>query len=290
MTALAPLAADDRSARMLLSILAAPCDDTTGKLLEAVSSVKLVALADGDGPIPGMDPVEAAVWRDRLQAAAARENTAGRMIDAAEHCLIIPSDSYWPTALNNLGYRAPWALWARGNTELLTQPLSQRVTVTGARACTGYGAHVTDELTGDLARDGRTIVAGAAYGVEGAAHRAALAQGAGTIAVLASGIARPYPAAHRELLESIASEGLVLSEAPPSMAPTLQRFIDRSRILAAISGATIITEAGSRSGALRTAAEASQLGRAVYAVPGPVTSAASAGSNLLIQNGTARLA
>ena len=172
---------------------------------------------------------------------------------------------------------------------MLAEPLPQRITVTGARAATSYGAHVTDELCGDLAQSGRTLIAGAAYGIEASAHRAALVRDANTIAVLASGVDRPYPAGHTDLIDRIAREGLLLSEVPPSIAPTRQRFIDRSRILAALSGATIIVEAGSRSGSLHTAAEAEQLGRFVGAVPGPITSAASTGANLLLQGGHARV-
>ncbi len=289
MPALTALVTDDRSARVLLSIIGIPADVATGKLLAEVSSVELISIVDGDGLVPGMDRVEAAVWRDRILSAATPDRLAERIVEANKFRVIIPSDPDWPTSLNDLGPRAPYALWAKGRTELLTQPLTQRITVTGARADTSYGAHVTDELCGDLAQSGRTLVAGAAYGIEASVHRAALIRDANTIAVLASGVDRPYPAGHTDLIDRIAREGLLLSEVPPSVAPTRQRFIDRSRILAAMSSATIIVEAGSRSGSLHTATEAAQLGRLVGAVPGPVTSAASTGTNLLLQSGHARV-
>lgn len=289
MPALTVLATDDRSARVLLSMIGTPGDVAAGKLLAEVGAVELISIVDGDGAAPGMDRVEAAVWRDHLHSAATPDHLAARMAETSSFRVIIPSDPDWPVALDDLGYRAPYVLWAKGRTELLAQPLSQRITVTGARADTSYGAHVTDELCGDLAQSGKTLVAGAAYGIEASAHRAALIRNANTIAVLASGVDRPYPAGHTDLIDRIAREGLLLSEVPPTVAPTRQRFIDRSRILAALSGATIIVEAGSRSGSLHTAAEAKQLGRFVGAVPGPITSAASTGANLLLQGGHARV-
>lgn len=289
MLTLSDLAQDDRAARVVLAMVRSPNDALTRNLLERVSAVELIVLADGDGPVPGLDRVEAAVWRDHLHSADTPDHLAAQIAEASSFRVITPSDPDWPTALNDLGHRAPYALWAKGRTELLTQPLPQRITVTGSRADTSYGAHVTDELCGDLAQSGRTLVAGAAYGIEASAHRAALIRDANTIAVLASGVDRPYPAGHADLIDRIAREGLLLSEVPPSVAPTRQRFIDRSRILAALSSATIIVEAGSRSGSLHTATEAAQLGRLVGAVPGPVTSAASTGANLLLQGGHARV-
>jgi len=289
MPALTALATDNRSARVLLSMIGTPGDVATGKLLTEVGAVELISVADGNGPVPGMGRVQAAVWRDRLLSVATPDRLAERIVEASKYRVIIPSDPDWPAALDDLGYRAPYALWARGRTELLTQPLSQRIAVTGARADTSYGAHVTDELCADLSQSGRTLIAGAAYGIEASAHRAALIRGANTVAVLASGIDRPYPAGHTDLIDRIAREGLLLSEVPPTVAPTRQRFIDRSRILAALSGATIIVEAGSRSGSLHAATEAAQLGRFVGAVPGPITSAASTGTNLLLQSGHARV-
>ena len=289
MPALTALARDDRSARVLLSMIGTPADVATGKLLTEVGAAELISMAEGDGTVPGMDRVKAAVWRDRILSAATPDRLAERIVEASKFRVIIPSDPDWPTSLDDLGHRAPYALWARGRTELLAEPLPQRITFTGARADTSYGAHVTDELCRDLAQSGRTLVAGAAYGIEASVHRAALIRDANTIAVLASGVDRPYPAGHTDLIDRIAREGLLLSEVPPSVAPTRQRFIDRSRILAALSSATIIVEAGSRSGSLHTATEAAQLGRFVGAVPGPITSAASTGTNLLLQSGQARV-
>lgn len=202
MLTLTDLAKDDRAARVVLAMVSSPTDALTRNLLERISAVELIALVDDDGPVPGLERVEAVVWRDHLHSAATPDHLATRMAEAINSRVIIPSDPDWPLALNDLGHRAPYALWAKGRTELLAQPLPQRITVTGARADTSYGAHVTDELCGDLAHNGRTLVAGAAYGIEASAHRAALIRDANTIAVLASGVDRPYPRA--TLISSIA--------------------------------------------------------------------------------------
>ncbi|MGB3373910.1 MAG: DNA-processing protein DprA [Microbacterium sp.] len=289
MLTLSNLAKDERTARLVLSLIGTPNDAVTGDLLLRVGGVELIALIESNTSIPGMDRVEAAVWRDRLRSAWNPDQVASRMVVEGNCRMLVPEDSEWPTVLNDLGGRTPYALWTRGRTELLTAPLSDRITVTGSRAATAYGVHVTEELSSDLARSGRSLVAGGAYGIEASVHRAALMNGDNTIVVLASGIDRTYPAGHADLIESIAGRGLLLSEVPPTFSPTRQRFLDRSRILAALSGATIVVEAGFRSGTLQTAREASLLERYVGAVPGPVTSAASAGANQLLQDRRVRV-
>lgn len=289
MPTLSDLAQDERSARMVLSLVGTPNDEATGRLLARVGAQELLALADRDTAIPGMDRAKAAVWRDHIHAHRREDQAASFMAGSDQFRFIIPTDTDWPTSLNDLGNRTPYGLWANGNTDLLRGEVSERVTITGARAATGYGTFVTEEIANGIAEEGQTVVAGAAYGIEGAAHRATLAGSGSTIAIMASGIDRPYPAAHKQLLERIAQSGLVVSEVPPGYAPTRQRFIDRSRLHAALSGATVIIEAGARSGTLRTAQEAQDLGRIVGAVPGPVTSAASYGTNLLLQKHTARV-
>lgn len=286
---LTDLARDERSARMLLSFVARPSEEATGRLLNRLGAEDVVALADKDGPVPGMDRAEAAVWRDRIHARFRVDQLSSFLTESGGFRFLIPSDEEWPTSLHDLGDRTPYGLWVYGNTDLLRGDASDRVTVTGSRAATGYGAFVAEEFASDLAEAGRIVVAGGAYGIEGSAHRAALAGGGSTVAVMASGIDRPYPAGHNQLIERIAQNGLIISEVPPGISPTRQRFIDRSRILAALSGATVVIEAGARSGTMRTAHEGKDLGRFVGAVPGPVTSAASYGTNLLIQEGNAQL-
>jgi DNA processing protein len=159
------------------------------------------------------------------------------------------------------------------------------VAVVGARACTEYGEQVTRELAVGCADRGITVVSGAAFGIDAAAHAGALAAGGATVAVLASGVDRPYPRGNVPLIERIVAEGLLVSEVPPGSSPTRNRFVSRNRVIAALAGATVVVEAGWRSGATITAGVAADLGRSVGAVPGPVTSPASVGCHRLLRDG-----
>jgi DNA processing protein len=197
--------------------------------------------------------------------------------------LLVPDDPAWPAGFDDLGLHAPLALWLRGKESVLaTAPAS--LALVGARAATGYGEHVAMEASAGLVDRGYTIVSGAAYGIDGMAHRAALASSGRTIAVLAGGVDRFYPSGHEALLTRIVEEGAVVSELPCGAAPTKWRFLQRNRLIAAASRATIVLEAGWRSGSLNTAGHAAALGRPLGAVPGPVTSAASAGCHRLIRD------
>jgi DNA processing protein len=171
-------------------------------------------------------------------------------------------------------------LWARGDASVLSEP---SLAVVGARACSSYGTYVTADLTSDACASGLAIVSGAAYGVDAVAHRAALAASARTVAVLAGGVDRPYPSAHGPLIEQIASTGVICSEVVPGTAPTRWRFLQRNRIIASLAQATLVTEAGPRSGSLNTAGHAAEIGRPLGAVPGPVTNPASLGCHRLIR-------
>jgi DNA processing protein len=179
---------------------------------------------------------------------------------------------------------SPIALWLRGP-GALDELCDQAAAIVGARAATGYGVHIAGELGAGLATSGFTVVSGAAIGVDGAAHRGALAAGGPTIAVLACGVDRSYPAAHEALLDRIATAGLVVSEYPPGSVPARHRFLVRNRLIAGLAAGTVVVEAGLRSGAQRTAADARALGRPVMAVPGPVTSGRSAGCHRMIREG-----
>ena len=179
---------------------------------------------------------------------------------------------------------APIALWVRGS-GALAGLCDQAAAIVGARAATGYGLHMAGELGAGLAAAGFTVVSGAAIGIDGAAHRGALAAAGPTVAVLACGVDRSYPAAHEALLNLIAAEGLVVSEYPPGSVPARHRFLVRNRLIAGLAAGTVVVEAGLRSGAQRTAADARALGRPVMAVPGPVTSGRSAGCHGMIRDG-----
>ena len=143
------------------------------------------------------------------------------------------------------------------------------------------------EASAGLVDRGFAVVSGAAYGIDGMAHRAALASHGHTIAFLAGGVDRFYPSGHDALLTRIVEHGLVASELPCGSAPTRWRFLQRNRLIAASSLATIVVEAGWRSGALNTAHHAQEAGKPVGAVPGPVSSAASAGCHKLVREGGA---
>lgn len=291
MTSFTELAPDERAARMVLSMIAEPDDAVTGPLLTRLGGVETLGLLDRDGKVPGLSRVDGQVWRDRLTAASRPDELAERLrrVEGSWIGVLFPGDRDWPASLGDLGDRAPFVLWTRGAASFLSRPLADLVTITGSKAATSYGEHVAGEFATDLARDERLIVAGGAYGIEGAAHRAALASGGDTIAVLAGGVDRPYPAGHRELLDRIADMGLLVSETLPGAAPTRHRFLARGRLLAALSNTTVVVEAGARSGTLHTARQAYELGRNVGAVPGPVTSAASAGPHQLIGDRRARI-
>lgn len=280
------LAEDDRIARVILAIASEPGDTVTGRMIRTVGASETVARAMAAEIPVGPD---GETWQRRLAPRIETAQTERVIADAERHGLrvLIPGDAGWPSGIDALGDRAPVVLWAKGNTALLTAPVWERITVTGARASTSYGERVTAELTQSAVEDSRQVLSGGAYGIDGAAHRAALAAGGPTVAVLAGGLDRLYPAGHTELLTRIGREGLLLSELPPGAAPTKWRFLQRGLLLAALSGTVLIAEAGYRSGSLHTAARAVELGRPVGAIPGPVTSAASAGCHRLMRDGLA---
>ncbi len=225
-------------------------------------------------------------WKPRLMSTQAM--IALRQAARLGVRLLAPATAGWPEGVADLGMHAPIALWARG-TDAGVAALSRSIALVGARAATGYGEHVAMEAASGLVDRGFAIVSGAAYGIDGMAHRSALASQGGTIAFLAGGVDRFYPSGHDALLTRIVAEGAVVSELPCGQPPTKWRFLQRNRLIAAASQATVVLEAGWRSGSLNTANHALQLGRPIGAVPGPVTSAASAGCHRLIRESTATL-
>lgn len=183
---------------------------------------------------------------------------------------------------------APLVLWAVGPVGV-AEVVSRAAAIVGTRAATAYGEHVAADLAAGLALRDVAVVSGGAFGIDGTAHRATLASDGVTVAVVAGGVDVPYPAGHAGLLSRIRADGLVLSEYPPGARPTRTRFLTRNRLVAALSRATVVVEAGARSGAANTAAWARALGRNVCAVPGPVTSGASVGCHRLLRDGDAML-
>ena len=282
-------------ARAAWSGLAEPGDRMAGVVVERLGAaaalralMKPWSVAEFSAVLePAEQPDVAAAlerWMPRLRPSAVVSNL--RQAARVGARLLVPSDLHWPVGVDDLGEHAPLALWVRG-TDAALDSLSRSIALVGARAATGYGEHVTMEASAGLVDRGYSIVSGAAYGIDGMAHRAALASHGQTIAFLAGGVDRFYPSGHDALLTRIAEVGAVVSELPCGQAPTKWRFLQRNRLIAAASRATVVLEAGWRSGSLNTAGHAATLGRPLGAVPGPVTSAASAGCHRLIRDYTA---
>jgi DNA processing protein len=190
----------------------------------------------------------------------------------------------WPVALEHLDL-PPAALWLRGPYRL-DRPA---VAVVGPRNPTMAAVEVARRLAGDLAAAGIAVISGLALGVDGSAHEGALDAGGLTVAVLGCGIDIGYPQRHTHLRRRIAASGLLLTEEPPGTFPAPWRFPRRNRIIAALAAAVVVVEASERSGALSTARHAADLGREVFAVPGPVLSDRSAGANRLLRDGASPL-
>jgi DNA processing protein len=261
---------------------------------------ELAALVGCVGPQEAADRVRRGLVNDDL----ARHTQARRGIDrAAEDLellarrggrLITPDCDEWPPLAFAAfgGAKAtvrphggpPMVLWALGPARL-DEVVHRAAAVVGTRAATAYGEHVAADLAAGLVERDVAVVSGGAYGIDGAAHRAALAADGITAAVLAGGVDIPYPAGHSALLHRIGQHGLLFTEYPPGVRPARHRFLTRNRLVAAVAGAAVVVEAGLRSGAANTAAWARALGRVVAAVPGPVTSSASAGCHALLRNG-----
>ena len=285
----------DAFARAVLGTVAEPGDGVLGRVIAAIGAaataeallagVSAERLAGDVGAAGGdLDEREAesglARWRPRLDHADfVRSLTQAARVGAR---LMVPDDAWWPSGVDELGVHAPIGLWVRGRPDALDGSVPT-IALVGARAATGYGEHVAMESSAGLVDRGFAIVSGGAYGIDGMAHRAALASDGTTIAFLAGGVDRFYPLGHESLLSRIAQTGGVVSELPCGAAPTKWRFLQRNRLIAAASEATVVLEAGNRSGSLNTAGHAAALGRPLGAVPGPVTSPASAGCHRLLR-------
>jgi len=284
---------DDTFARLVLTANNGTAASDVGRLVidhGAPEALRLLLDADDDEldahnlrPIAdtqrlGMRDVDTVT---RMIVDALRQREAGTLE------LLTPEHVHWPQKMGDLRSAQPLLLWARGDTEALTN--WRTTAVVGARAATGYGEHVAMEMAADLTHRGHHIVNGGAYGIEGMAIRACLAAQGTPIAVMAGGLDRLYPYGHQALLERVAEHGVLISEQMPSMPPSRWGFQQSNRLKVALAHSTIVVEAGARSGALQCASQAQLMGRFVGAVPGPITSAASAGCHQLIKDGTAQV-
>jgi DNA processing protein len=279
----------ERLARAALTYLAEPDDGHLGRLVQALGPVDTLRVVRADelpGDLAVTDRHRALLarqlgrWRVRLPAADPRAGLA--TCERLGGRLVCPGDAEWPTQLDALGDRRPYALWVRGHRDLRHCCL-RSVAIVGARAATPYGVHVASEMAAELAEREFSIVSGGAFGIDAAAHRGALAAAGVTIAVLASGIDVPYPRGNDALFGDIADQGLLVSEWPPESNPTRLRFLVRNRVIAALTRGTVVVEAGRRSGAANTAGHAADLDRPLMAVPGPVTSQMSVGCHRLLR-------
>jgi DNA processing protein len=228
--------------------------------------------------------------RRLAEAAMARTRRLGARV-------VIPEDEEWPEQLDQLigicdlaskepidrDAAPPLCLWVRGPWRL-DEALDRSVAVVGARAVTGYGTEVARQIGYGLADRDWTVVSGGAYGVDGFAHRGAIAGGGITVAVLACGVDLSYPVSHTSLFDRIAEDGLLISEWPPGVEPFRHRFLIRNRLIAGATRGTVVVEAAARSGALHTLRRAGQLGRCRMVVPGPVTSTMSVGCHEQLRN------
>lgn len=281
MTATDPLTrvpAGDRAARLAWASLVEPGDIAATTLARQVGAEQALHSLDagtalGRRVAPRLSDLD--VVRDLGVAARLKAR------------IVVPGDDEWPTGLDDLA-APPWCLWVRGPL-ILADACARSVSVVGARAATPYGTRQAVELGSGLAERGFTVVSGAAYGIDGAAHRGALTAEGDTVAFTAGGVDRPYPRGHQDLYARLVAEGLVVSEVPPGWAPTRSRFIARNRLIATASQGTVVVEAGLRSGSLNTAGTAAEHHRVVGAMPGSVESAVSAGCHQLIRNGAAVL-
>ncbi|WP_286251853.1 DNA-processing protein DprA [Streptomyces graminofaciens] len=271
----------ERLDRVFLSRVLEPGDELGGRWLRELGAREVVRRLSGSGRrLPEASDKRWAGLRARAQCVEPERDLA-RARDAGARFLV-PGDTEWPGQLDDLGDGRPLGLWVRGKANVRMWAL-RSVAVVGARACTEYGAHMAGALGSGLAERGWVVVSGGAYGVDGAAHRGVLGVGGATVAVLACGVDRPYPRGHVQLISRIAEQGLVVGELPPGDHPTPSRFILRNRVIAALTRGTVVVEAAHRSGALVTARAAQRLGRFTMGVPGPATSALSAGVHELLR-------
>lgn len=314
----------DFLARATWSRLAEPADHAATLLVAGLGAPEALAWArhraeHGSGrpeapplPEPLLEGTAPRRWASAVERWAPR--LAGldirRELDVLERLggsLVVPGDPWWPPGLDDLEH-PPFCLWLRGDPALLVgreeagaaesslglpvredrmgagRGAGHALALVGARDSTAYGERMAIDLARGLTDAGALIVSGGAFGIDAAAHRGALTAGP-TLSVSAGGVDRLYPAGNAALLEAVVDHGALVAEVPPGSQPARHRFLTRNRIIAAMTGTTLVVEAAWRSGALSTAHHAMEIGRPVGAVPGPVTSMASGGCHRLLRQG-----
>jgi DNA processing protein len=200
--------------------------------------------------------------------------------------LVTAEQDIWPRGLDDLQDSAPSMLFVEGNLGALTQ-VNNAVSIVGSRAASTYGLQVTKRLVTELAHAGRATVSGGAIGIDAQVHLSSVNQNLTTIAVMAGGLDRKYPKANHSLFTRVQERGALIGELPPGVAPTRWRFLQRNRLIAALSPTTVVIEAGKKSGSIRTANNALELDRELLAIPGSIFSGTSVGANGLIADSKA---
>lgn len=287
-----------REAMAIWSGISEPSDIAVSALIQELGPVDALQWAGTSYRSPGrISEQDTGWWRihERLAPRIAQFDLAEELhaLDRVGGRLLVPGDDQWPTGFQRLGAKAPRALWLQGRIPIESQPV---IAMVGARASTSYGNSVATDLSFELTEAGFAIVSGGAYGIDAAAHRGALridvmetrTNQCPTLAILCGGLGNRYPAGNSRLFEQILRQGGgLVAEMPPSFRPARWRFLERNRLIAAWSSMVVVVEAGIRSGALATANRAAEIGVEVGAVPGPITSHASRGTNSLLSDGAA---
>jgi len=209
-------------------------------------------------------------------------------IFAANAQFISSEDFDWPISCQDLS-APPIGLVIKGDRKLLTQ-LSKSISIVGSRRPTNYGLSVANQLADDASKQEIVVISGGAYGIDSAAHQATLMAGGKTIAVLAGGVSNLYPLENRQMFAQIAESGLLISEVMPNVKTIPARFLNRNRLIAALSMATVVVEAEFVSGSIRTARDAAEIFRPVFAIPGQISSKLSDGCHRLIAERIADIA
>ena len=209
-------------------------------------------------------------------------------ISKAGGVFITPEDNDWPISLADLA-TPPIGLVIAGDRSVLLK-LDKSISIVGSRRPTNYGLQLSYSLASQASLAQLVVVSGGAYGIDTASHQGALSVGGLSIAVLAGGINRLYPLENQKLFKDITKSGLLISEVMPNIESKPYRFLIRNRLIAALSRSTVVVEAKFISGSIRTARDAAEIFRPVFAIPGPVTSPLSEGCHRLIAERVADIA
>ncbi len=222
-------------------------------------------------------------WLPRLSKTSVENALKVAAVSGAK--FVSTESETWPSSLSDLGLGMPAGLWVRGDLARLGTAAS----IVGSRTSTPYGSWVCAEFVEQLAERSMGTVSGGAFGIDSAVHRSAVALSAPTFAVMAGGVDKFYPSSNADLLRQVVEIGAVISELPPGARPTRWRFLQRNRVIAALGKATLVVEAGHRSGAINTANHALSIDRPLGCVPGPINHSTSDGCHRLIRDGLAQL-